>query len=263
MGLPDRQALVARLCPPLDFTLAGQMVEEFVEMEKRYIQRDWKPAELDGGRFCEALARILYHRDSGTLNLGREFNDCLNYVEDQPGQLRHAITPRSDALHLSRILRSIYKFRSARGVAHLSSTYNANQMDSRLIVETVRWCMNESLRIFGLGDREQIARLVQELLRFEVPCIGKYGEIILVQRTDFTAEEEVLVLLHYAGAEGLTRTEVGRHARVSPSAVTRALQTLSNPSCRQVVALPANRYCLGDLGMKRVREELAEKLVAG
>ena len=151
-------------------------------MEKRYIQRDWKPAELEGGRFCEALARVLYHQDSGNLSSGREFSDCLKYVENN--DVSHAVTPRSHALHMARILRSIYKFRSDRGVAHLSPTYDANQMDSRLIVETVRWCMNESLRIFGAGDREEVARIVRELLRFEVPCIGKYGDILLAQRTE-------------------------------------------------------------------------------
>ncbi len=236
------------------------MVDEFVGMEKRYIQRDWKPAELDGGTFCEALARILYHQDSGNLDLSRHFGDCLKYLEND--QVLHAITPRSDALHMARILRSIYKFRSDRGVAHLSATYNANQMDSRLIVETVRWCMNEALRMFGAGDREEIARIVRELLRFEVPCIGKYGDILLVQRTDLTAEEEVLILLHYAGEEGLTRRELGRHVQFSPAAITGALKKLSHAFCRQVVVLPGDRYCLGDLGVKRVREELADKLLA-
>ncbi len=238
MALPDRQALVAR--------------------EKRYIQRDWKPAELDGGRFCEALARILYHQDSGNLSSGRDFGDCLKYVEND--NVPHAITPRSHALHMARILRSIYKFRSDRGVAHLSPTYDANQMDSRLIVETVRWCMNESLRIFGAGDRDDVARIVRELLRFEVPCIGKYGDILLAQRTDLTAEEEVLLFLHYAGETGFTRRELGQHLRFfAASSVTGALQKLEG--ARQVVALPGGRWCLGDLGEKRIREELSDKLV--
>lgn len=260
MGLPDRRALVARVCPPLDPTLAGQMVDEFVGMEKRYIQRDWKPAELDGGTFCEALARILYHQDSANLNFRKEFSECLDYVEDGKGQLPHAITPRSDALHMARVLRSVYKLRSQRGVAHLSTTYDANQMDSRLIVENVRWCMNESLRMFGAGDREEIARIVRELLRFEVPCIGKYGDILLVQRTDLTAEEEVLLLLHYAGEAGFTRRDLGRHLKFfSASSVTGALRKLED--ARQVVALPGGRWCLGDRGAKRVREELADKLL--
>lgn len=269
MGLPDRQAIVARICPPLDPTLAGQLVEQFVEMEKRYVRSDWGPSGVDGGMFAEALARILYHQDSGTLNPRKPIGECLEYIEDPKGQAQHALgvpaTPivrRSDVQYIARVLRLIWRFRSERGVAHLSATYDANHMDSRLVAEMVRWCMNESLRIFGAGDREVVARMVRELLRFEVPCIGKYGESIVIQRTDLTAEEEVLILLHYGGEAGYTRREVGVHIGrfFSASSVTRALQALE--AARQVIALPGDRWCLGDLGEKRVREALADKLLA-
>lgn len=264
MSLPDRQALVARLCPPLDPALAGHLVEQFVEMERRYIQRDWKPAELDGGMFCEALARCLYHHDSGNLSREREFSACLSYLEND--QVQHAIDPRADALHLARILRSIYKFRSARGVAHLSATYSANQMDSRLIAETVRWAMNEALRIFAAKgrdeqSREEIARTVRELLRFEVPCIAKYGDTLLIQRTDLTAEEEVLLLLHYGDESGVQRREITRTvSSYDPSTISRVLTKLRE--LRQAVPLPGERWCLTDLGAKRVRVQLADKLLA-
>lgn len=229
-------------------------------MERRYIQRDWGPAELDGGRFCEALARILYHQDSQNLSLDRDFDACLKYIDND--QAPHHIQPRSDAKHIGRILRSIYKFRSDRGVAHLSPKYSANQMDARLIVETVRWSMNEVLRLFASGDREEVALIVRELLRFEVPCIGKFGDALLVQRVDLTADEEVLLLLQYAGEEGMSRLAIGRHARFSPASVTRTLQKLSDPSCREVTSLPNGNYCLTDLGARRVREQLATKLLA-
>jgi hypothetical protein len=260
MGLLDRQALLSRLCPPIDPTLAGQLVDEFVDMERRYIQRDWGPAELDGGRFCEAAARALYHRDSNNLSLERKFDECLSYIENEQAP-NHHVQPRSDALHLTRVLRAIYKFRSSRGVAHLSARYSANQMDARLVVETVRWCMNELLRMFATGDRDEVGRIVRELLRFEVPWIGKFGESLLVQRVGLTSDEEILVLLHHAGEVGMTRLDIGRSARVSASSVTRSLQKLSDSSCREVASLPGDRYCLTDLGIRRVREDLAKRLL--
>jgi hypothetical protein len=265
MALPDRQALVSKLCPPLDPILAGQLVEEFVGMEKRYIQRDWGPSGVDGGKFAEALARILYHQDSGTLNLGKPIGDCLDYIGDQNAKHMLGVpdTPivrRHDVLYVARALRQIWKFRSDRGAAHLSAKYDPNHMDSRLVAEMVRWCMNESLRLFGTGDREDVARVVRELLRFEVPCIGKFGGVLLVQRTDLTAEEEVLVLLLYAGEAGYSRTDLGRHVKRPAPSITGALQKLVE--ARQVVPLPGKVYCLSDLGAKRVREELAGKLLA-
>lgn len=259
MALIEKSSLLQRLSPPLDPLLTAQLLDEFVSAERRFIQRDWEPAELDGGQFCEVLARILYHQDSGNLNLGKGLDDCLSYIEADKNP--HQIQPRHDALHLARVLRTVYKFRSQRGAVHISPTYSPNHMDSKFVVESVRWAMNETLRIFWNGDREAVARAVRELLQFDVPCIGTFGEVVLVQRTDLTTEEELLVLLHFAGEFGFTRNEIGRYAMRSPSSVTTTLQKLSAPTCRQVVQLASGRYRLTDLGSRRIRSDLASKLL--
>lgn len=230
-------------------------------MERRYIQRDWEPAELDGGQFAEVLARILYHMDSGNLNQSKEFDDCLKYVEDDRTQNQHAIQPRRDALHLAKVLRTIYKFRSQRGAVHITPTYQANPMDAKFLIESVRWCIMETLRIFWQGDREKVAKAIRELLQFDVPCIGTFQGALLVQRTDLSAEEELLVLLHYAGETGFTRSELGQHAKIPASSITEALQRLTSRDRREVVLVAGDRYRLTDLGSKKVREDLADKLL--
>jgi hypothetical protein len=261
MPLIDRDTLIARLAPPLDQQLTEQLVKDFISEERRFIQRDWEPAQLDGGQFCEVLARILYHQDSGNLDRGREFNKSLSYIWDEHNQNKHSMG-RTDALHLSKVLRTIYKFRSQRGGVHISPTYEPNHMDSKIIIEMVRWCFAETLRLFWTGvDREHVAKAIRELLSFDVPCIGRFEDVIMVQRTDLSAEEEVLVLLHYAGEQGFTRTEVGKYAMVSPASVTGALQTLTAADVREVVKLPSGRFRLTDLGSKRIREKLPDKLL--
>src|SRR5579859_352302 len=103
MPLIDKATLVARLAPPLDQPLTESLVDEFISLERRFIQRDWEPAELDGGQFCEVLSRILYHMDANNLNRGRRFEDCLSYIEDD--RANHAITPRHDAIHIAKVLK--------------------------------------------------------------------------------------------------------------------------------------------------------------
>jgi hypothetical protein len=262
MPLVDRGTIVAALSPPLNKLLTETLVDEFISLERRFIQRDWEPAQLDGGQFCEVLARIMYHQDSGTLSPDKQFGDCAKYVEDEKNQNVHVINPRHDPLHVIRVLRTTYKFRSQRGGVHISPTYKPNHMDSKIIIEMVRWCFAETLRLFWKGnDREQIAKAIRELLQFDVPCIGKFEDVIVVQRTDLIAEEELLVLLHYAGEQGFTRADLGKYAMVSPASVTLALQKLTNPSSREVVKLPSQRYRLTDLGSKRIREKLPDKLL--
>lgn len=261
MGLVEKGTIIVRIAPPLDNVLATQLVDEFISMERRFIQRDWEPAELDGGQFCEVLARALYHYDSENLSRGKPFHDCLTYIEDEKSQHPHVLLPRHDAIHISRVLRTIYKFRSQRGAVHISPTYTPNHMDAKYLIEAVRWCMNETIRIFWGGDRERVAKAIRELLQFDVPCVGVFEDMVMVQRTDLAPDEEVLVLLHYAGEHGFTRSELGRYCLAAPPRITEALQRLQSPRCRQVVALTAGCYRLTDLGSKRIREQLAEKLL--
>lgn len=258
MALIDKQRLLAELSPPLDHLLCTQLLDEFISAERRFIQRDWEPSQLDGGQFCEIAARLFYHQDSGNLNRSKPFEECAKYIEND--QVTHAIIPRHDALHVVRVLRTTYKFRSQRGGIHISPTYKPNHMDSRFIIESIRWVMNETLRIFWRGDRELVAKAIRELLQFDVPAIGVFEGEILVQRTDLSVDEEILLLLHYAGEQGFSRTMIGRAARWSPAAVTRALQKLVAPTLREAIQLPNGNYRLTDLGSKRVREQLADKL---
>jgi hypothetical protein len=261
VGLIEKQQLISNIAPPLDYLLATQLVEEFVSLERRYIQRDWEPAELDGGQFCEVLARILYHQDSGNYSPAKEFDKCAEYIENEAGGVSHALERRT-ALHLVRVLRTVYKFRSQRGAVHISPKYGPNHMDARLMIECVRWAMNETLRVFWHGkDREAVAKAIRELLQFDVPCVGVFEEIVLVQRTDLSTEEELLVLLHYGGDSGLSRAELGRHAKRQAPRITEALQRLEAADCRQIVLLPSGRYRLTDLGARRIRDELADKLL--
>lgn len=262
MGLVEKATLVKELSPPLDKTLTESLVDEFVSLERRYVQRDWEPAQLDGGQFCEVLARIIYHLDSGNLNPSKKLDDCASYIEDEKNQNNHGVLPRHDALHIIKVLRTAYKFRSQRGGVHISPTYKPNHMDSRAIIENVRWAFAETLRIFWKGsDREQVAKAIRELLQFDVPCIGRFEDVIMVQRTDLSAEEELLVLLHYAGEQGFSRSELGSYAMVSASSVTTALSRLADPAHREITQLPNKKYRLTDLGSKRIREQMPDKLL--
>jgi hypothetical protein len=261
MGLVEKKAVVDGLSPPLDRFLATQLLDEFVSMERRFIQGDWEPTELDGGQFAEILARILFHQDSGRVDLKKEFNDCMLYIENDDGRSSHALQPRQHALHISKVLRTIYKFRSQRGAVHISPTYRPTHMDSKYLIEAVRWCLNEAVRLFWQRDQEEAAKAIREILQFDVPCIGTFEGAILVQRTDLTAEEEILVLLHFAGETGFSRKELGQHCMRSAPAISTALQNLVCPSLREVVQLSTGYYRLTDLGSRRIREHLSQKLL--
>jgi hypothetical protein len=258
MGLVERNTLLAQISPPIDHLLASQLVDEFISMERRFIQRDWEPAELDGGQFSEIVARILYHLDSGTLNYNKEHGSCLSYLENESNP--HTLN-RTEVLLICKVLHVIYKFRSKRGAVHISATYSPNHMDSKLLIENVRWCMNELLRIFWTGDRDTVAKAIKELLQFDVPCIGLFDGVPFVQRTDLRADEEVLLLLHYAGITGYSRRELGQYCYQPPQRITDGITGLISRNVRQITQLQNGNYVLTDLGHRRIRNELADKLL--
>ena len=112
--------------------------------------------------------------------------------------------------------------------------------------------------LYWNGTRETVAKAIREISQFDVPCIGKFGDKVLVQRLGLTAEEELLILLHYAGEAGFSRTQLGKYAMLSAPAVTKGIQKLV--SVREVIGLEGAIYRLTDLGSKRVRERLADRL---
>jgi hypothetical protein len=252
--------LIQALAPPLDADLVSQLIDEYLSMERRYILGEWEPSTLDGGQFVEAASRIIYHQDAGNLDKRRSVDRCLKYVEDATSQNHHSYPDRKSALHLCKVIRSIYKFRSDRGAVHIDPEYTANQIDSKLVLDNSRWTFAEILRLFWNADRDAVAAMVDRLSRIDVPIVGVYDDLILVQRPGCTIEEEILILLFFAEDQGLARRDLGRFIKRDPSTITKKLKHLVSANVRQVVELQSQRFRLTDLGIRRVRDELSERM---
>ncbi len=259
----DMKDILALLCPPLNDQLAEGLIKEFISQEQRYVLGDWEPATLDGGQFAEIASRIIYHVDSGNLNLHKSVNSCLKYVVDENNSNPHRFPQRRTALHLCRVIKTIYKFRSQRGAVHIDPEYTANELDSTLIISNVRWVMSELLRIFWSGERTEITRVIKEILRFDIPAVLSMNDRQLVLRTDCTVEEEIIILLYNAGETGMSREELGKAIPKAASTITNGLARLGSAEQREVVRKDVGKFILTPLGAKRVREELSQKLTLG
>ena len=148
----DKFDIIKNISPPVELQLATMLIDEYISLEKRYMLGDWEPAILDGGQFCEISARIIYHIDSNTLSLRKGVSDCLNYIEDDKN--KHHYPERKSALHLCKVIRTNYKFRSDRGAVHIDPVYTANQIDSKLVIENSKWILSEFLRVFWTSDKK-------------------------------------------------------------------------------------------------------------
>lgn len=233
--------------------LAEKMLEEATALEEAFLQRKWKYSELDGGRFAEVSARIVYSADSANLSLNKGVDDCLKYVDNQ--QVQHYFPEPQAAIHLSKVIRSVYKLRSQRGAVHVSPTYTANELDSRLIVESARWILAEILRIFAKADRDEVVAVMRDLARFPQPLVRAYEGVPILQHVSFTTEQEVLAHLFFS-RDGYTVAELVKIIPKDATGVRRAVNKLVSGSVRQVVSR-SGRLVITDLGVARIEAKIA------
>jgi hypothetical protein len=248
--------LVNSLAASIDSQLATQLIEEASSIEEVFILRKWKYSELDGGRFSEVAARITYSIDSGNLSRAKSVDDCLRYIDND--QVAHNFPERQAAIHLAKVVRAVYKLRSQRGAVHVSPTYTANEIDSRFVIEAVRWILAELLRLFVTADRDEIAAVIRDLARFPQPIIRKYGDMPFLQAVTFTIEEEILAHLLDEQDGRATRDLTALIPRDS-SGVRRAIKKLASSQLRQVVDC-SGRWQITDPGIKRIEARIQREL---
>lgn len=58
--MTDRAIIEAGLTAAgVDPSLAGRVVDEYIETKRRFHLGDHRPTAVEGGRFCEAVTRVL------------------------------------------------------------------------------------------------------------------------------------------------------------------------------------------------------------
>lgn len=238
-----------RSAPP---QLVENLARELQSIERRYAMADWEPATLDGGQFCEIAARILYQTDSGQPANLKGVDDCLKYVED--AQQKHLYPDRKSSLHISRIVRAIYKVRSDRGAVHINPDYTANQLDARLVLESSKWVFAEILRIFWSGNQDELVKVFRSLAKTDVPFIRDFGDRLLVQKTNLTAADEILLLLYHCGDVGMSRADLAKNMPRPASTISDSLARLRK---NRMILLTNSIYVITDLGSRKAGEILS------
>jgi hypothetical protein len=165
MGISTTQ-LITELSTAVDATFAQAIVESYVEMQQRFLAGDWKPAELDGGRLCEAVSRALYQLDSGVVTHSELPGTLCDWLEDFNKKRSHNLA-EGDRRHLCKAIRLVYKFRSDRGPVHISPIYTANYMDSMLILHVGKWMFAEFLRLAWTADKQVIAETIAQIVQLQ------------------------------------------------------------------------------------------------
>ena len=206
----NADTVIRELSVIIDPFLAQSSIDSYVEMQQRFLSGDWTPVELNGGRICESVARSFYQLDSNSIR-----NDLL------PGKIVELLTDgntphklsKPDRAHVSKVISMIYKLRSDRGAVHISPTHNSNFMDSMLVIHSSKWLIAELLRLSLKKDLKFVGETIEQLVQLEHPLIHEIDGKPLVLALKITAPDEILLLLHHAPNNRLSRSSLHAQAK--------------------------------------------------
>ncbi len=175
-------------------TLSAKLVEEYLDIKKRFAMNDWGPGQLKGGRFAEVMMRIHQHllgeqvTPFGADIVPREKTRILNTIESTATIDAHV---RQKTVSLVRLL---LDFRNNRDVAHLGG-FDANSMDTLFVMTSATWMVCELIRAYGGYAMREAQEIVDALSVKEYPVIMERKGELFITRHDLKAKQEVLVLL--------------------------------------------------------------------
>lgn len=191
----------------LPSTLGQDLLDAYAEIITNYAEHRWEPAELNGGKLCEAVYSIVEGCLSGTYpaRASKPRNmpaACLALENAYPK------APRSPRIQIPRMIVALYEIRNNRGVGHAGGDVNPNQMDATAVLYMSKWLMAELVRLLHGLTTDQASEVVEALVEREISLVWKWGEKRRVLRTGLTLKQQVLLLL--AGVTEAPEKELAR-----------------------------------------------------
>jgi len=254
---PQKENLIKELSQIIDGSLGRQLVESYSEMQRRFLLQDWKPTELDGGQFCESIARAFYQLDSGHITNSQLPGEIISKLLDKSSPHRLDVKDRS---HFSKTLSLVYKFRSDRGAIHISPRYSANHLDATLLIYGVKWLLSDFLRISMQEKPEKIAELIEAIIEIETPLIHTADGIPLVLDYKVRPLEEVLVQLFFAKDGKLPKKKLYEYTKQGTTAINGAVAWLIKKRLIRKLNDQGKSLMITPTGRKFVIKNISPKL---
>ena len=174
--------------------LANIVVDSFKTISDNYELKLWKPSEVDGGIFVEAVRRIIELELFGSYT---PINKNLPNFDDQVlHKYENATGDESFRMLIPRALKSIYNIRSKRGATHIKSI-SPNLMDSTYILFSTKWVLAELVRIKSNLDACETQLIIDQIVDIKIDIIWKENDIERVLNTKISKKDQILVLLFY------------------------------------------------------------------
>lgn len=187
--------------------LVDALLDSYKDLVENFNRSKLRPSEVESGRLCEAIIRMLQYKTTGTYTpIGVSIGNLDTEIT------RLANLPRTDfdesiRLHIPRTVRVIYDIRSKRDSVHLGNI-DPNLMDATLILNCCKWIVAELFRIELQIPVNEAQKTINYLIEKKIPIVQDFDGFLVTLSPRLSARDRILVLLYYRGKEGATREEL-------------------------------------------------------
>jgi len=253
MSLPI--ALTA-LLPHIPRDIANALQKEFADLESRFARRDWGPAELNAGRFAEAVLRFLEWKESG-----RQYTPVGKHLNRQRilKEVRvNSSLPDGLRFHVSLCSEILMDIRNKRDVAHLGAVVDVDEMDARLLLRLASWVVAEIVREEGNLSARDAQALIDRLSSRNLSLVEEVEGDLVVVATNLPAIQRALVALYHLYPRpmemGLLRVTIGYQNS------TRFREMIADQAKKGIVHLKAKKVYLTAKGAAWVDKNIDMRL---
>jgi hypothetical protein len=179
--------------------LREEVVKRYREIASNFAEHRWEPAELNGGKFCEAVYSVLEgyitsYYAAAPSKPSSMLLACQN-LEKFPASATR-IGDRSVRVLIPRILPALYEVRSNRGVGHVGGDVDPNFMDATMVYSLSSWVLAELIRVFHQVSTTEAQETVDVLVERKVSLVWEIEKMRRVMDPDMDKDDQVLILLY-------------------------------------------------------------------
>jgi len=238
--------------------LVDELLQAYVETKKNFYLGHLRLSEVEGGRFCEAVLRILQQRTTGKFApLGKQLD--TDKVIQQLATIPSMGQPDAVRLHIPRAVRMVYDIRNKRDAAHLADGIDPNVQDATLVVSVLDWILAEFVRLHHAVPPNEAREIVENMVTRVAPTIQDFAGFLKVLNPGLSSQEHVLLLLYQCGAAGATYGQLEAWARPKMrSNLRRTLRMLVDD--RAFVHAGDGRYFITATGQREVEKRRLYRL---
>jgi hypothetical protein len=172
--------------------LRSPLIKEYKNLTQNYMEHRWEPAELSAGKICEIVFTIIKGHVDGaypsTPSKPRNMVNACRQLETE------ASLPRSFQILIPRMLPALYEIRNNRGVGHVGSEVDANNVDATLMLSMVNWIMAELVRVFHTGSLEEAQAAINTLAERKTPLVWDNKTFKKVLTPGMKLKDQILLL---------------------------------------------------------------------